>query len=99
MGSTSRNSQTVRNETACRAAAPGPDIDVVLPAVVDEIPHDDEIGLKSHLLNHFDFVVKTLQINRVFLVLSSAKVIVEAFSSPSKPCTRSHWQIAWESRT
>ncbi|MPM42835.1 hypothetical protein SDC9_89507 [bioreactor metagenome] len=47
-----RNVQTVRNKAARAAAAPGADHDAVHFGKMDEIPNDEEVVHKPHLLDH-----------------------------------------------
>ena len=47
----------IRYHRACRAAAPGADRNARAFREIHEVPHDQEVVRKAHLLNHVNFVV------------------------------------------
>ena len=52
----------VRYHRACRAAAPGTDRNARAFREIHEVPHDQEVVRKAHLLDHVNFVVHLLPI-------------------------------------
>ncbi len=49
------DAQGVAHEAARGRTAPRPDGNFLRARVVNKIPHDQEVALVAHLLNHFDF--------------------------------------------
>ena len=51
------NVKRIRYHRACRAAAPGADRNARAFREIHEVPHDQEVVRKAHLLDHVNFVV------------------------------------------
>ena len=86
--------QAVRHQAAGRRAAPGPDGDVVLARVPDEVPDDQEVPGVVHPLDHRDLVRETrlVLLNRVSqrpCGLQQCAAATNVRQSPRAPSARS----------
>jgi hypothetical protein len=55
-----RDAQAVGDDRACRRSPPGPGADAPLVGEADQVPHDQEVGGKAHLVDDLQLVLDSL---------------------------------------